>query len=166
MVMQITTRFQPLRKDMGKVKKSYFLSFVTAFVYGMILDLAIDIVALLPFEGTTIRVLLFAIGLTICTAGVALLFHTYFPPEAYEMFVKEVSQKYSLPIGRAKTVYDFCSCIIAVILSLCFFGSFVGVTWGTIICTILNGWLIGRFSRLLEEKFDFKDALPLRDKIQ
>jgi len=60
---------------------------------------------------------------------------------------------------------DHCSCALGVILSLCFFGALVGVQWGTIVCAIINGWLIGRISRFLEDKFVFKDALPLRNRL-
>ena len=150
---------------MRRVKKGYLLSFVTAFVYGMILDGVMFLVALLPFEGILWRIVLYITGMVVCSIGVALLFHTYFPPEAYELFVKELAEKLHMPISKTKTIYDCCSCLVGVILSLCFFGTLVGVQWGTIVCAIINGWLIGRISRFLEEKFDFNDALPLRDRL-
>lgn len=148
-----------------KVKKSCFLSFATAVVYGFALDAIISLVALIPFEGIVWQLVLFFLGLIICATGVAFLFHTYFPPEAYELFVKEISQKYNLEIGKVKTIYDCCSCAFAVILSLCFFGTFVGVKWGTFVCAILNGWLIGKIGKFLENKFDFKDAFSLRNRL-
>lgn len=50
--------------------------------------------------------------------------------------------------------------------------SFEGMVWqivlyivGLVICAIINGWLIGRISQFLEDKFVFKDAFPLRNKI-
>ncbi len=150
---------------MGKVKKSYLLSFITAFVYGIILDAVMSIVALLPIEGILWQAALYISGLFVCSIGVALLFHTYFPPEAYELFVKELSEKYNMTIAKTKTIYDCCSCVLGVILSLCFFKSFVGVQWGTIACAIVNGWLIGRVSQFLKNRFVFKDAFPLRDKL-
>ena len=150
---------------MRKVKKSYFLSFATAFMYGFILDAAIAVVGLFDFEGLVWRIALYAVGLVVCTVGIAFLFHTYFPPEAYDLFVKEISQRFGISIGRVKTVYDCCSCILSVALSLCFFGGFVGVKWGTVICAALNGFLIGRIGKLLEKHFDFKEALPLKDKL-
>ena len=148
-----------------RVKKSYFLSFVTAFIYGLVLDLVIGVVALLPLEGLFRQILSFVFGLCICSTGVALLFRTYLPPEAYELFVKELSQKHGWPLGKTKTVYDCCSCALGVLLSLCFFGAFVGVYWGTVISAVVNGWLIGRIDRLLGSRFSFKDALPLRNRI-
>ena len=82
----------------GSVKKSYLLSFVTAFLYGIILDGAMGIVACFPFRGFVWQAVLYTAGLFICAIGVALLFHTYFPPEAYELFVKELSEKFKLSI--------------------------------------------------------------------
>ena len=52
----------------------------------------------------------------------SLLFHTYISPEAYELFVKEISSKFNLDISKTKTVYDCCSCIIAVAMSFLFLG--------------------------------------------
>ncbi len=151
---------------MRKIKISFFLSFGTAFIYGLILDVFIHLVSLITLEGIVWQIVFFIMGMLLCSSGVAFLFHTYFPPEAYEMVVKEISEKYSIDIGKTKTVYDLCSCALAVILSLCFFGGFVGIKWGTFVCAIGNGFLISRIGKLLESKFNFKDALSLRDKIR
>ena len=150
---------------MRKMKKSYFLSFVTAFLYGMVLDVFMSVVAWFPLEGIVWQTVLYIAGLLICATGVALLFHTYFPPEAYEITVKEISKKYNISIAKTKTVYDCCSCVFGVVLSLCFFGRFVGVKFGTVICALVNGFLIGRIGKFLENKFEFKDKFPLRNKI-
>jgi len=42
------------------------------------------------------------------------------------------------------------------------FGRFEGVKAGTIVCALVNGWLIGQCARLLEKKFEFYDRWPLR----
>ena len=151
---------------MHKFKKSYILSFATAFLYGTVLDIAMKVVALFPYSGLVWQVIFYIAGLIICAVGVALLLHTYFPPEAYELAVKELSAKFNVTIGKTKTIYDCCSCALAIVLSLCFFKAFVGVKWGTIACAIINGWLIGKFSQLLESKFILKDAFPWRNKLQ
>lgn len=148
-----------------KLKKSYFLSFVTAFIYGLVLDAVMSVVALFCFEGIVWRVVIYITGLLFSSTGVALLFHTYLPPEAYELFVKELSCRLNISIGRMKTVYDCCSCVLAVVLSICFFGVLVGVSWGTVVCAMLNGFFIGRISKFLEKNFTFKDALSWREKI-
>ena len=150
---------------MKKVKRSYFLSFVTAFLYGLLLDAVMSLVALISLEGFVWRCVFFTLGLILSAIGVALLLHNYFPPELYEMVSMEISIKYNVSIGKVKTVYDCCSYVLAILLSLCFFGGFVGVKYGTIICALVNGFLIGSVGKFLEKNFDFKDALPLRDKI-
>ena len=151
---------------MGKFKKSYILSFATAFLYGTVLDIAMNTVALFPYSGTVWQVVFYIAGLIVCAVGVALLLHTYFPPEAYELVVKELSAKFNVPVGKTKTVYDLCSCVLAIILSVCFFRAFVGVKWGTVLCAAVNGWLIGRISHLLESRFLLKDAFSWRNKLQ
>ncbi len=150
---------------MGKLKKGYFMSFVTAVIYGTILDASIWIVGLIPFDGIAARIVCFALGIIICALGVAMLFMTYISPEAYELVVKEISVNYKKDIGKVKTIYDCSSCVLGIILSFIFFGlgHFVGVSFGTVICALVNGWLIGRFSRLYGRVFEVKDALKLRD---
>ena len=86
----------------------------------IILDAVISFLACFALEGIAWQIVLYIAGLFICAIGVALLFHTYFPPEAYELFVKELSQKFGMTISNTKTIYDCCSCVLGVVLSLCF----------------------------------------------
>lgn len=143
---------------------SYLFSFITAVIYGFILDGAIALVALIPDSTMFLRMACYVIGLVLCTIGVSFLFHTYISPEAYELFVKEVAMKLNVPITKCKTIYDCTSCIISILLSFLFFGfgHFEGIKWGTIVCTLLNGWLIGKMTILLESIFEFKDGMSFR----
>ena len=152
---------------MRKFKISYLFSFVTAILYGLLLDVMMVVVGMFPLGGIVWRFVFFVVGLLTCSLSIALLFHTYVPPEAYEMFVKEFSGKYRLPIAKVKTVYDLTSCAVSIVLSFAFygFGVFVGIKWGTIVCALINGWIIGKFSDWLDKKYAFKDAFPLRNKL-
>lgn len=150
---------------MKKFKKSYILSFATAFFYGTVLDVAMNIVSFFPCTGLGWQMVFYIAGLIMGSIGVALLLHTYFLPEAYELVVKELSQKFNATVGKIKTIYDCCSCVFAIVLSLCFFNSFAGVKWGTIVCALINGLLIGKICGFMEKKFVFKDALSLREKL-
>ena len=147
-----------------RFKLSYLFSFVTAVIYGFILDLCMLLVSYVPMENMALRITYYTLGMVLCAIGIALFFHTYIAPEVYELFVKEVSSKYGVEIHRLKTGYDICSCLIGVILSFIFFGFgvFRGVKWGTIICAMINGTLIGLCSKFLEQRFEFKDGLGLR----
>ena len=147
-----------------RFKLSYLFSCVTAVIYGFILDLCMLLVSYVPMENMALRITYYTLGMVLCAIGIALFFHTYIAPEVYELFVKEVSSKYGVEIHRFKTGYDICSCLIGVILSFIFFGFgvFRGVKWGTIICALINGTLIGLCSKFLEQRFEFKDGLGLR----
>lgn len=149
---------------MRKFKRAYLFSFVTAVIYGLALDAVMLLVNILPPVGMTGRIVCYLIGLLFCSIGVAFLFHTYISPEAYELFVKEFSAKSGAAINIVKTVYDCISCFIGIALSFAFFGlwHFEGVKFGTIICAVVNGFIIGKCSKMLESVFDFKDALKLR----
>ena len=152
---------------MRRFKISYLFSFVTAVLYGFALDGSLLLIELLPAEflsAIAVRVAFYFLGMAIATLGVSFFFHTYISPEAYELFVKELSAKYGKDIHKFKIVYDVCSCLIAILMSFIFFGffRFEGVKLGTIISAALNGVMISGFSKLLDRFFTFEDKLPLR----
>lgn len=148
---------------MRKFKKSYLFSFVTAVIYGTVLDMAIGVISPLPADDFALRILWYIFGTVFCSFAVSLFFHTYIPPEAYELIVKEFSAKFGFDINKTKTVYDCCSTLLGIVMSFTFFGFgvFEGVKFGTIICALVNGFLIGSFTKLLESRFEFKNRFPL-----
>ena len=149
-------------------KAAYLFSFVTAVIYGYSLDAMMALAGLLPQAGIAMRIACYLFGMGFCAAGVSLLFHTYISPEAYELFVKEIAAQTGKAIPFVKTVYDCASCLAGVAMSFAFFGvgRFEGVKLGTILCALVNGFLIGRCSAFFEAIFDFKDALPLRGRFE
>ena len=144
-----------------KIKPVYFLSFVVAVCYGFVLDGAMLLVGLLP-ENLLLQVILYAAGAVTCCGGLGLLFTTYLPPEAYELFVKELSAKRKKPIPTIKTIYDCCSLFLAIVLSLLFFGTIRGIGIGTVICAFVYGFLIRLFQKIYGRWFRFTDRFPLR----
>lgn len=147
-----------------KFRLSFLFSFVTAVIYGLMLDGALMLASPLPAGGMALRAVYYAAGMALCSVGVAMLFRTYISPEVYELFVRELAAKTGKPIPVVKTAYDCTSCLIAVALSFAFFGlgHFEGVKWGTAVCALVNGWLIGQCSRAMEKMFAFKDTLGMR----
>ena len=89
-----------------RVKLSYPASFATAVLYGFLLDGFLALVALLPVTVLAVRIAMFVAGFFLCAGSISLLFHTYVPPEAYELVVKEFSAHFGWKIHRVKTVYD------------------------------------------------------------
>lgn len=148
---------------MRKFKLSYLFSFVTAVLYGTLLDLAMNTIAGLPENTFAIRILWYISGSVFCSFAVSLFFHTYLPPEAYELIVKEIARKFNFNINKVKTAFDCFSTALGIILSFSFFGFgvFEGVKLGTVICALINGFLISRFTKLLEKKFVFKNKFNL-----
>ena len=147
-----------------KFKLTYIGSFVTALIYGFVLDGLIALLSLLPSDGVPLRVIYFIAGALCCSLAVSLFFHTYLPALAYELFVKEVSAKFGININKFKTGYDITSLLVGVVMSFAFFGmwQFNGVSYGTLILALINGFIISLFTRLLERFFDFKDKLKIR----
>lgn len=171
--------------SLRKFKPMYLFSFLTAIIYGIILDGSIKLLSIILGDNSSAetivmtnpgtvsgminsafigRIILFVLGMLFCSLGVSMLFHTYFAPEAYELLVKEVSTNFNTNINKTKTIYDCTSCVVAIIMSFIFFGlwHFEGVKIGTVICALLNGFLIGRFSKLFEAVFEFKDKLAIK----
>ena len=148
---------------MQKFKLAYLFSLVTAILYGTLLDGAIRIIAALPENTIAFRTLWYIIGTVLCSFAVSLFFHTYLSPEAYELIVKELSEKTRWNINKVKTGFDCFSTLLGIVLSFSFFGFgvFEGVKLGTILCALINGFLIGKFSKLLERHFDFKNKFKI-----
>lgn len=149
-----------------RFRLSYLFSFVTAVLYGFLLDGGVWLIALMPeaWAGQWwMRLLLYGVGMGLCALAVAMLFRTYLSPEVYELLVKEVAGKYGKKVERVKLIYDCISCAVALGMSIAWFGfgNFVGVKVGTILCAFLNGPMIGAWGRLLDTHFTYQDALPV-----
>ena len=144
--------------------RKYLFSSVTAVLYETVLDLMMVLVSYVEWGSLWIRILLYVFGHLFCALGVSAFFHTYISPEAYELFVKEIAGRCSLNINITKTIYDCGSCSFAVLPYFLFYGflHFEGVKAGTIICALVNGRIIGLFSAIKEERYEIKDAFPLR----
>lgn len=147
---------------MKKIRISYLWCFLTVVLYGLCLDGAMWLVSFVPEVSLFGRYAFFGGGVLLATLGIAFMLHTYILPEAYELFVKEISEKYKKPFSGLKVAYDLSSLLLSVLLSFLFFGRLEGICIGTLICAVVNGILIGMFSKLLEKKFVFKDALQLK----
>lgn len=147
-----------------KIRLSWFFSFVTAVIVGLVLDIVSVPVALLPADTFLWRFLWYMLGMQFCAFGISLMFRTYISPEVYELFVKLLSKKAGMELTKFKTIYDMSSCLLGVLLSFLFFGfgRFEGVKWGTIVCALINGKFIGFWAGFYDKHFTFTDALPLR----
>lgn len=145
-----------------KVRLRYFLSILTAVVYGFVLDGSMALLGLIPMEHWGLRLGMYGVGAVVCALGISLLLRSYLPPEVYELLVKEVAQKWNKPVSRVKTVYDCASLAVAVALSFALFGKLEAIGVGTVVCALLNGVMIRLFGILWDKMFVFRDIPALR----
>lgn len=147
-----------------KMRISYLVSFITALLYGFILDSSMAAIAFIPSDAMWVRIIFYIAGLLLTSFGVSTMFKTYISPEVYELLVKEICGKFKISIPKFKTAYDCISCVLSIAMSFAFFGfgKFVGIYIGTVICALVNGKLIGVFSDFLDKKFEFKDKFKFR----
>lgn len=149
-----------------KVKFSYLLTFATALLYGFMLNGVTALVDLIDNSSLLSRILLYSSGIVICSASIALLFKSYIPPAAHELFVKGLCAHFSLPLGRVKIAYDCTLLGLSIVMSLLFFARLEGIGIGTVVCAFVNGPLIRFFSGLYDRIFDFQDRFPLRSRLE
>lgn len=143
---------------------TYLFSFVTAFLYGLLLDGALLLFAHLPAEGLVLRILWFILGALVTAVAVALFFRVYPSPEAYDLFVRDVAAAFRIPGGRFKIAYDLSSAAVSLVLSFAIFGfgSFHGIGVGTVVLAFLNGPLISGAGHLLDRYTVFYPLLPIK----
>ena len=144
-----------------KAKWSYLLSFCVTLLYGFALDGSMMLTAKLP-QNIYLQIGAYIVGAVICCSALALLFCSYFPPEAYELFSKEVAAKFHKPVHKVVNVYNLCSLLLAVVLSLVLFGGIKGIGIGTVICAFVYGYIINFFQKIYGKLFRFDDKFSWR----
>ena len=152
-------------------KPVYLASFGTALFYGAALDMWRTVIPAFNQSVTVpgsmpmpVRIAMLGSGMIITATAVALFFHTYLYPQVYDFFVREVSKRYKKDRTKFKIAFDTSCLVVAVALSLLFFGKLVGVGVGTVIMTLLNGRLIGFFDNKLDKYCTVKPIFPKVEK--
>ena len=147
-----------------KFKFGYLFSLMAGVIYGLFLDMWMMIFKDVNVVNFVSRVIFFIIAQVVTAYGLALAFKSYFPPAAYDFFVKEVSNYFNIKLSLFKTAFDITFCIISIILSFLIFGfgHFEGIKLGTIIISLVNGTTIGIATSHIEKLFTFYDIYPLR----
>ncbi len=152
---------------MRRVKLVYFSSFLTCLLYGAVLDLWRAVVPLLnptvtePGSMTMpVRIVLFACGMLLTAFSVALFYRTYLYPQVYDFFVKGISAHFHLNLTRFNQCFDASCLLVSCVLTLVLFRKFVGIGVGTLVITLCNGFLIGKFSDLFDKVLVAEPLFP------
>lgn len=143
-----------------KFKPAYLTSFLTAIIYGSILDFFIWLLSPLAITALWMRIVAFIIGMLLTSLGVALFMNTYLAPCAYDYFVRTVVQEKHLDLRRFKLGFDFVFLLLSVALTLVLFHKFIGITWGTLVIVACNGNIIAFLNKQMNRHLDFFDLFP------
>ncbi len=143
---------------------TYLFSFITAFIYGLVLDGVLLLFASLPADSLPLRILWFVLGALVTAVAVALFFRVYPSPEAYDLFVRDAASAFGIRQSRFKLCYDLLSAVLSVLLSFLLFGfgSFYGIGVGTAVLAFCNGPVIGAVGKFLDRHIEFYPLLPVK----
>ena len=149
-----------------KFNLKYIFSFITAVLYGLILNMWVAVFENVVFNELWLRWIMFFVGNTCVCIGVALFFRTYMPHEAYELIVTEIRDTYNFNISKVKWIYDIASLVVSMILALSLFGDVNTFEWGkiyeqsyhfiglgTIIAAFISAPIINLFGKLFDYIF-------------
>lgn len=145
-----------------KFRLTYLTSFLSAFIYGLILDFAIYLTSFFEANNIVFRVFLFIAGMVLTSLSVAFFFNTYLAPCAYDYFVRVVGEEKKLDMRKWKLSYDASMLALALVLSLTLFRGFVGINFGTLVMVALNGNIISFFSKFINKHFELFDRFSFR----
>ena len=139
----------------GKFRWSYLTSFLTAIIYGSILDFFIWCIRDVTMTAMWQRIVAFILGMVLTSLSVALFMNTYLAPCAYDYFVRTVVQEKKLDLRKFKLGFDFSFLILSIALTLILFHKFIGITWGTLVIAVCNGNIIAFINKQMEKHIDF-----------
>lgn len=147
-----------------KFKIGYLFSLLAGIIYGLTLDMWIFLFRNFEVATLNIRLIYFVLGQIATAFGVAMQFNSYFPPSAYDFFVKEASRHFNISVPKFKTGFDIIFVIISITLSFVIFGigHFEGIKLGTIVVALVNGTTIGIAQKITAKFFSFFDLLKLK----
>ena len=151
----------------------FLLAFVSAIIYGYVLDLCILIIGTEPFSEIYVRWIMLIVGDCTTALGVACFFRTYLPLQVYELFVAQTAKKFKVKIATVKWGFDISCLALSIILSFSLFGDVKSFPWqdvwktsfhsiglGTVITTIINAPIINFWSKLLSKTCEEAPLIP------
>ena len=144
----------------GKFRWVYLTSFLSAILYGTVLDGFIFLTGPIRADAIWQRLILFAVGMILTALGVALFIKTYLPPCAYDYFVRTLVQEKHTDLRKTKLINDGVYLTLSVALTLVLFHRFIGITWGTLVITLCNGHIIAFFDKTMGKHIEFYDRFP------
>ncbi len=137
-----------------KFKVKWLLSFGTAVITGLIIDLYFSLMGGNGTYATMLqRVLAYVGGTVSCAIGVACYFRTNLPLQVYELVVMELAEHSGKGTDKVKWAFDITMLIICVVMAvvvLLLRGSWMAINWGTAVTTFVNAPLIAVAGKMID----------------
>lgn len=148
-----------------RFKLRYLLSFVTAILFGIVLDGWFWVFGGNgAYETLELRIVAFVVGELFTGLAIAFFFRTKLPLQIYELVVTEVADRYKRKTSTVKQAYDITSLGLSLLLAFFVNRSFAGIGIGTIVLTIVNAPLIALFGKLLDRFFTFESLFGRKNR--
>ena len=142
-----------------KFRLKFILSFLTAFLFGLALDMWRLVIGTGLAENIIVRIAEMAVGIVCVSFAVACYFRTDLPLEVWELFVKEIADRFGWNPSKFKWAFDISMLVLGIIICLMLFGKIrldiIGI--GTIAAAAVSGPIIGLFGKLIDRMFPAKD---------
>lgn len=144
----------------GRFRLVYLTSFVSAILYGTVLDGYILLLSPINADAMWQRIVMFVVGIILTAIGVEFFIKTYLPPCAYDYFVRTLVTEKHTDLRKTKLINDGVYLVFSVALTLILHRKFIGITWGTLVIVACNGNLIAFFDKLMDKHIEFFDRFP------
>ena len=107
-----------------------------------------------------LRIVMFVVGQLLTSFTVMLFLKSYIYPQVCDFFVKGLVARYKLNQVKFKLIYDMSYLVVSIVLTLVFFGEFVGIGWGTVVISIVTSPLIGVFAKWYDKHVETVPLFP------
>lgn len=145
-----------------RFKWKYLMAFGTAVLHGLCLDMWRLVFGTEVYATMGLRLVSGVMGAVITALAISMFLRTYLPQQAYELIVKEISERFNLNISKVKWFNDIIILLFAIVMMLVLFGQFdlelVGV--GTVVITLVNTPLIVMWGKGLDRFFELTSRWP------
>lgn len=147
-----------------KIKLSYFLSFLLAFLFGALLDFWNYAFEPLPVT-FGFRVLWFVLGFINMSIGIAYMMRCKLPVLPFDTVTREFVVERGVGIRKARTLYDITNLCLCLILGFALHGKIVAIGIGSILCAAFFGTGAGAVASFIDRFFVIEPRIPLLAKI-
>lgn len=141
-----------------KIKTVYFLSFLTSVILGYTIDFFAKVMASVQADTYGMKGFLFVSSIIVISVGLVFFIKSNKPILPFDMFVREISAKYDIGIGKFKTGFDISVLVISIAMSYLFFGELRGIHIGTLISALTIGSCVGFFMKLFDGIFYVEES--------